>query len=295
MLAKWLQILGVLCFSIAALADEVPEIMTSADLADFDHPPADVRIPYGDGALHFGDLRLPKGHGPHPVVLFIHGGCWRAKFGLAYADELMAAFTRSGFATWSIDYRRVGDDGGGWPNTLIDVAKGAVHLAVIAPAHNLDLETVLAEGHSARGQDALWLSARANLPAEAPVPALSPINIKAVLALAPAPDLMYLHEKKVCDHIIDKLMGGSPADYPQRYKWADPVHLSPGATSQTLVIGKYDEAWAPVGMRYFEAAKARGDKVKVIEAAESGHFEMVDPDSSTWPLILDAARALLVE
>ena len=290
----WLlsRILLVGSFCFAAVADDVSSVMTSADLADLEHPAADARIYYAKGELHFGDLRLPAGAGPHPVILFIHGGCWRAKFGLAYADELMAAFTREGFATWSIEYRRVGDEGGGWPNTFIDVANGADHLVEIAPIHNLDLDRVVAMGHSAGGHFALWLAARGNLPVESPLSSQSPLQLQAVLALAPAPDLMYLHEKKVCGHIIDKLMGGSPDDFPARYRWADPVHIAPGRTPQVLLIGKYDEAWAPVGLRYLRTAQARGDDVKIIEAKESGHFEMVDPKSTTWPLVLGATRAL---
>ena len=292
MLETWLRWLAALCFSANVLADDISELMTSADLANLEHPEADARIHYGDGAFHFGDLRVPAGAGPHPVILFIHGGCWRAKFGLAYADELMAAFTREGFATWSIEYRRVGDEGGGWPNTFIDVANGADHLVEIAPTHHLDLERVVAMGHSAGGHFALWLAARGNLPAESPVSSQSPLQLQAVLALAPAPDLMHLHEKKVCGHIIDKLMGGSPDDFPARYRWADPVHTAPGTTPQVLFIGKYDEAWAPVGLRYLRTAQARGDDVKMIEATESGHFEMVDPKSTTWPLVLEATIAL---
>ena len=293
MWSKLLRLIGLCCFGGATIADDSRSLMTSADLANFSHPPADVRIHYGDDPLQFADLRVPEGPGPHPTIVFVHGGCWRAKFGLGYVDELMAALTRHGFATWSIEYRRVGDKGGGWPNTFTDVAEGADHLRRIAPKYGLDLDRVIAMGHSAGGHFALWLAGRANLLANDPMFSEAPLSLKAVLALAPAPDLMHLHEKQVCDHIIDKLMGGSPADYPERYKSSDPVHLSLGDTPQVLVIGRHDSAWAPVGMRYFNLAEARGDTVRVIDAPESGHFEMVDPQSTTWPLVLHATQSLL--
>ncbi|MDR3492189.1 MAG: hypothetical protein P4M12_09150 [Gammaproteobacteria bacterium] len=42
--------------------------------------PADVRIPYGNNPLQFGDLRLPQTNGLHPVAIIIHGGCWLSTF-----------------------------------------------------------------------------------------------------------------------------------------------------------------------------------------------------------------------
>jgi hypothetical protein len=71
------------------------------------------------------------------------------------------------------------------------------------------------------------------------------------------------------------------------------MQLAPDGVRQVLIIGKYDNAWTPSGLRYFEAAKMRGDDIRIIEATESGHFEMIDPDSSTWPLVLEAVRELL--
>jgi hypothetical protein len=90
-------------------------------------------------------------------------------------------------------------------------------------------------------------------------------------------------------------MGGSPTEHPDRYALASGTELVPLSIPQRLVIGAYDSNWAPVGRRYFRAAKEVGDPVEVIEAEASGHFEMIDPDSTTWPLVRDAAFELLGE
>ena len=274
-------------------AQERAELLTSADLKNFENPMADARIHYGDGALQFGDLRVPPGSGPHPVAVFIHGGCWLAEYDISHSSKLTAALAYNGIATWSLEYRRVGDEGGGWPGTFQDVGRGADQLRSIAREHNLDLDRVIFMGHSAGGHLALWAAARSRLPAEAPVSSTDPLAVRGVLALAPAPDLGFLHEQQVCGHVIDKLMGGSPAQVPDRYGWGNPMQLAPDGVRQVLVIGKHDDAWAPAGLRYFAAAKMRGDDIKTIEATESGHFEMIDPDSSTWPLVLEAAWELL--
>jgi acetyl esterase/lipase len=277
----------------AQAADPRPPIMTAEDLAAFPDPAADVRIPYGDGPLQFADLRLPKGPGPYPVMILIHGGCWLAEYDIHHIGKLAAAFTRSGIATWTVEYRRVGDEGGGWPGTFQDIAQAADRLLTVADEYSLDTTRVIAAGHSAGGQLALWLAARPHLPANTLFPSTQMVNVVGVLGLAPAPDLASLYTAEVCGDVVDKLMGGSPAAVPDRYALASPIELVPIGVPQLLVIGTYDDNWAPVGRRYFAAAEAAHDQVRLIEATQSGHFEMIDPDSITWPLVRDAAFELL--
>jgi acetyl esterase/lipase len=278
---------------LALAASAQPRLMTSADLATFESSDPDARIAYGEDPLQFGELRLPKGDGPHPVAILIHGGCWRSEFDVTHLRKLAAAITGAGVATWTLEYRRVGNPGGGWPGTFQDVARGADHLRSLASSYPLDLDRVVASGHSAGGQLALWLAARPKVSGREPFSAASPVVPSAVLALAPAPDLAYLHEKDVCGGVVGKLLGGSPELRPERYALASPMNLVPLNVSQILILGGRDESWTPVGRRYFEAAKAAGDDVRVVEAPESGHFEMIDPDSTTWPLVADALRSLL--
>ena len=134
--------------------------MTSADLATFPNPPADHVIAYGADKLQFGELRLPAGDGPHPVMVLVHGGCWLAEFDITHIRKLAAAFAAEGIATWALAYRRVGDDGGGWPGTFDDVAAGTDHLSQIATQFNLDPDRVVVAGHSAGGHLAIWLGKR---------------------------------------------------------------------------------------------------------------------------------------
>lgn len=286
---------AVLVLSIPAsiLAEQRPRLLTSDDLASFESPEPDERIAYGDDPLQFGELRLPEGPGPHPVAVLLHGGCWLSEFDLAYFRILAAAVTETGIATWTLEYRRVGNPGGGWPGTFQDVARGADHLRVLARSHPLDLERVVGMGHSAGGHLALWLAGRAKLAEREPFRAENPVLPGAVLGLAPAPDLAYLHRQAACGGGVDKLLGGSPESQPERYAMGSPMNLVPLGVPQTLVLGGYDDNWTPVGRRYFDRAKAAGDDVRLVEAPESGHFEMIDPRSTTWPLVRDALRELL--
>lgn len=276
-----------------AMADSPNDLLTAADLANFAEPPADARIHYGEDPLQFGDLRLPPGSGPHPVAIFLHGGCWLSEYDIAHSSKLTAALAGHGIATWSLEYRRIGDAGGGWPGTFEDVARGADHLRAVADDHALDLERVIVAGHSAGGQLALWLAARAGFPAESPFKTKSPLALRGALALAPAADFDYLYEHATCDRAVARLLGGSPDALPDRYRWTDPVRFDRLSAPQIVIAGRYDETWTPPARRYVHAALSRGDEVKLIEAAESGHFELIDPDSSTWPLVLESARQLL--
>ena len=95
--------------------------MSSDDILTLPPPPADARLPYGTDPNQFADLRLPKTKGLFPVVMNIHGGYWRAKYDLAHCGHLCAALTSKGIATWNIEYRRVGNPGGGWPGTFEDI------------------------------------------------------------------------------------------------------------------------------------------------------------------------------
>jgi len=262
------------------------EIMKSSALASFPNPPADHVIAYGEGELQFGELRLPSGPGPYPVVVLIHGGCWLSQFDIAPIRKMAAALTAEGIATWTIEYRRVGDEGGGWPGTFDDIDAGADHLVVLAEQYDLDLNRVVVAGHSAGGHLAIWLANR-------PSQWSADLKPTAVLALAPVADLTWLHQQQVCGNVIDKLMGGSPEQYPERYMEGSGTNRLPLPIPQTIVIGEYDENWGPVGHMYVEQAIQKGNSPLVINANESGHFEMIDPDSSTWPLVLKATQQAL--
>ena len=148
----------VLSWHAAAAAQ--PRILTVANAMKWDSPPADVRIPYGDGEFQFGDLRLPEGPGPYAVAILIRGECFLSMYNIEHNVRFAEALTESGIAVWNLEYRRVGNEGGGWPGTFEDIAHGADHLRVLAKEYPIDLERVISIGHSAGGHLALWVAAR---------------------------------------------------------------------------------------------------------------------------------------
>ena len=191
--------------------------------------PADARIAYGPGPQQFGELWLPDGRGPHPVAIFVHGGCWRSEYGEDHVRPACAALAKAGMAAWCLEYRRVGDEGGGWPGTFEDVARGADHLREIAKAHRLDLDRVAAAGHSAGGHLALWLAARRRMAPEEPLRGKDPLPLRGVVGLAAIPDLARAAADRVCGDSVPKLMGASPEAEPRRYAVASPPRCCPSA------------------------------------------------------------------
>ena len=249
-----------------------------------DVPPAPpgTRIAYSRGEFQFGELRVPSGSGPHPVAIVIHGGYWRARYDLTEVGNLCEALTRQGLATWSLEYRRIGNPGGGWPGTLDDVRTGAAHLEKIAAERSLDLKRVVAMGHSAGGHLVLWLAKQ------------NAIALRGLVALAPVADLRRAWELKLSNTVVADLLGGSPQDLPDRYRSASPIELVPLGVAQRVLHGTNDDVVPlEISRRYVAAAKESGDDSKLIEVAGAGHFELIDPRSSAWPVVKEAVLELV--
>ena len=103
----------VLAGALAACNGSAPSGMRTgiqyAELSSGEAPSSGERFAYGSSSLQFGELRLPPGRKSVPLVVLIHGGCRRAAFDLAHVSRAADALTRAGYATWTIEYRRVGD------------------------------------------------------------------------------------------------------------------------------------------------------------------------------------------
>jgi len=267
--------------------------MQASDLARLPRPAPDHAIAYGPDPRQLGELRLPRRAGPHPVVILVHGGCWQAAWGLDHVRALAHALTGEGYATWSLEYRRVGDAGGGWPGTLEDVARGADHLRSLAGEHSLDLARVVAVGHSAGGQLALWLAARPRLPQDSSQRTAAPLPLAGVVSLAGITDLRAAAAERVCGDAVEQLLGGPPHDHADRVRQASPIELVPLGVPQRLVCGALDRLVpSELSLAYREAATRAGDVVTVELVAAAGHFELVDPGSVAWPAVRRAVLEL---
>lgn len=270
--------------------------MSSEDILEREPPGASIRIAYGAEPQQFGDLRLPAGAGPHPVVIAIHGGYWRARYDLTYFGHVCVALTAAGIATWNIEYRRIGDPGGAWPGTFTDVAAATDHLWTLAPQYDLDLDRVVVVGHSAGGHLACWLAGRHRILSESPLYSSDPLPLAGVVSLAGVVDLRRAFALGLSENATGLLMGGSPADYPDRYIAGSPYDLLPLGVRQFLLHGTADtNVPLELSERYVRRASAKGDPVTLLTLPDVGHFELADPLSHAWPTVLSMTTALLGE
>jgi acetyl esterase/lipase len=232
--------------------------------------------------------------GPHPVVVLVHGGCWLAEYDLGHVASLAAALTEAGVATWSVEYRRVGNDGGGWPGTFLDLAAAADHLRQLADDYSIDLGRTVAVGHSAGGHLALWLAARHRLSPGDPLRGPSPLPLAGVVALAGIPDLAAYAAPTGCGAAVPELLGGVPEEVPERLRRASPIELLPLGTSQILVVGEVDSIVpAEQAESYAAAARQAGERVELRDVPAAGHFELITPGSVAWPTVRDAVLDII--
>jgi acetyl esterase/lipase len=239
----------------------------SDDILDLGAPKADARVSYGSDANQFVDLRMPKAKGAHPLAMCMHGGYWRAKYDLEYFGHLCAALTAKGVATANVEYRRVGNAGGGWPGTFADIRAAYQFLMQNAERYGFDARRVMVVGHSAGAQLALCLAAH-----EA--------GVKAAISLAGVVDLQRAYELHFSNDAVVEFLGGTPTEVADHYREADPMKLAIGARTW-LVHGAADDIVPPEFSRDYVKAKGKED-ARLVEIAGAGHFEVVDPRSGAW-------------
>jgi len=265
--------------------------MTFPEIMALPAKPATEQISYGPESLQFGDLRIPEGEGPFPVVAIIHGGCWLAAYDLHLMDAMATDLTERGYATWNLEYRRVGNEGGGWPGTFEDIADGLDKLRDLAESHPLDLDRLVITGHSAGGHLALWAGSRSCLTAKSPIYRPNPIQPSGVVSLAGIVDLEHylVRSGSGCGASVKGLMGGFPEEVAERYRQASPVDMPLTGVARTLITGKQDPI-VPVEhvKRYQEAHPDPDGMIKDQRINGIGHFEVIAPDSKAWPDILEA-------
>ena len=262
-------------------------LLTADDYLQFPQAAADFRIPYGEHALQFAELRVPRTPAPHPVIILIHGGCYREQYDLRPVSGVAAALSEMGFAVWNIEYRRHGC-GGAFPEMFLDAAAAADHLRVIAAERGLDLGRVISVGHSAGGHLALWLAGRGRIASSSPLYCAHPLPIHGVLALAPLADIALAWRMGACDKALEFVMGGSPDEAPEHYRAASPIELLPLGVPQRIVVGEQDGDVLRNASAFLNAAQRIGDEARMTTVPEHGHFEVVSVGTAAWSVVCHA-------
>jgi len=268
-------------------------------------PPPDHLLRYGPGPDQVADLRLPPAlemdaAGRAPVlILLLHGGFWRAAYDRRHLGPLASALAAESFAVCTPEFRRTGQPDGGWPGTFDDVALAVDRLPGLAQAvlpGIAEVGAVVLAGHSAGGHLALWSAGRHRLGLDSSWrvdPGASGAGVAGVVALAPITDLAACYQAGLDHDAVGDLLGGGPAERPARYAAADPAQLIPLGVPVRIVHGTADDR-VPFAMSQSFAAQDRavGDCVQLDVLTGGGHFDVIDPLSAAWPVVLAAFRAV---
>jgi acetyl esterase/lipase len=271
--------------------------MAWPDLLDRPRPAPDHVIRYGEHERQVVDLYLPRGAGPHPVAVMIHGGCWSAPWDRTLMNWISDDLRRRGIAVWNIDYRVI-ENGNGYPQVFDDTWAAIHQLAIQAHQYRLDPQRVVAVGHSAGGHLGLWYAARRRRwSPPANVRMIPPPEFRAVVSLGGLPDLELAERPpgSGCGtEVIGQLVGrGQPG---RSDPFADTSVPRMGALGipQVLVNGTQDRI-IPTFFAEDYAGKMRalGDDVRVRLVERTGHVELIAPDSAAWAVAAEEVERAL--
>ena len=239
---------------------------------------ADEQFSYGDDLLQ----TIYTWHGrsstnemyADKALIFIHGGCWLNAYGYEHAKGMYHALAELGMGVYVTEYRRVGDEGGGWPGSLDDVTQ-AISTALKRIENEGRYTNIYIAGHSAGGHLALLAAQRLSSSSLN----LSRANIKRIIGLAAITDIQsYAMGHNSCQSATAKFMNGTPEDVPTAYQRATP-RPTHGSLPITLLQGDADSI---VPARHAELS---GTNQKIIK--NGGHFDWLHPESTSFDALLE--------
>lgn len=278
---------------VAADVVTEPAPLSLAAFTSLAQPPPSLQVRYGAHPSQAVDVYLPRGSGPHPVVVLVHGGCWCA---LPGADRVQLramsqALMQYGVAVWSIGYRRVDEVGGGYPGTYHDVGNAIDRLVAEAPALKLDLSRVVFAGHSAGGHLAMWAARRRAIDPRHLLARTDALQPGGVVSIAGIGDLDAFDREigQFCG--ADVLARLSP---PAERAATSPTAMPASRVPHVMISGTLDRL-VPPWLGYETAVAFRGHEAPVerVDIAGAGHFDLVHPGTDAGRQVLTRiARAV---
>ena len=230
-----------------------------------------------------GDLYLPDGAGPHPVLVVAPGGGWRRgdKAQLAHWGSHLAA---QGIAVFVIDYRR-STAGKVFPQNLEDVLSALAFVRDQGPGISLDPDRLGLLGASA-GAHLAALAALDNADRPAfPVRVL--VGVYGVYDLVTHWQTDLDRNQAPGEDPTERMLGATPFEDQELYFQASPlrkVTYARNALKVLLIWGQEDSDILPAQSEAFARSLRQARfVVRTIPVPGAGHFwfseEMIAPDT----------------
>ncbi|QXQ10426.1 S9 family peptidase [Paeniglutamicibacter sp. Y32M11] len=240
------------------------------------------RFAYGPDASQYAELCVPETRVHQHIAIVIHGGFWRSAYDAELGRPLAADLAERGIVSWNLEYRRNGN-GGGYPQTFLDVAAGIDALTPALVAAGLSPGPRVAIGHSAGGHLALWAAGRSLLPAGAPGASTAQTErLDGVISQAGVLDLALAHRLELSADAAGEFMGSTPESDPSAWAIADPALRLATGIPLVMLHGRND-ADVPVSVARSVAAAARLAGVKVdYREFDGDHYGLITPGDAAW-------------
>jgi acetyl esterase/lipase len=273
----------------SAAAPDLPRLMSPRSVMSLPAAAPSETISYGDAPSQKVELFLPTSSAEapdalRPVVVLIHGGCWQASVaGMELVRPAAGAFLEKGYAVWSITYRRIDEEGGGYPGTFQDVGRAIDLLREHAEAKKLDLNRVVLWGHSAGGHLALWAAGRHKLPSDSPLRSDNPLKPRGVVSVGGFGSLQKWETeiRSVCG--ADTVPKLAPGETDARFADTSPDRLAPTGVPVVMLHGVFDHvAFPAMGLDFAQDGRKAGDRVNIQIAPVAGHFEVIAPGTAAF-------------
>jgi acetyl esterase/lipase len=261
-------------------------------------------IAYGSEPTSFGELKLPAGgERPFPVAVLIHGGCWRSDRGSTESFRALAdVLAADGIATWNIEFRHVGHEGGGWPGTFLDLGQAIDFLPKLAREHPLDLNRIILVGHSSGGHFAAWLATRKRLPEKSVIRREPAMGFMGIVVSDAFIDPLVIDSKGVdgalyCgDPVLERLIGGPPETRAEQLREISPLAWLPWQIPQEYVVSSRRYPVTPprrladgrttMAMPDYPAlARAAGDTVNVEIVKDADHSDFMKANTAAFKAV----------
>ena len=93
--------------------------------------------------------------------------------------------------------------------------------------------------------------------------------------------------------VVTKFIGGTPAEFPNRYREGSVTGLMPTGFRQELFIRAKPEQLRGFLGQYVGVAKKTGDPIQMVTLKGTSHFDGINPKAPDWETVMASVRSLL--
>jgi len=243
-----------------------------------------------DGVELTGDLYIPAGNGPFPLIVNVHGGYWRrgSRDTFQYWGPYLA---ERGIAGFTISYRLTKRGKSTFPGVVNDVRSAVQFMRGNASDHRLNPDRFALWGNSAGAHLAAMVALAGDGPLfkgaypNDPHTAVS-TKVKVLIGTYGIYDLMAQWKQSQIqnpgDNLVESLLGATPAQNRRLYFDASPISYATTDNNKTavfLIWGTEDDVvdYRAQSLEFMTALKQAEFQARPCVVSGAPHYWLSDP------------------